>query len=1003
MVQSAKNLATSTRVNSAVITSPVSILKGVGPKIQASLNNMGIYTIGDLLFHFPIDVLDWKSYHKVVTPDIIDTKVILLVTPKKITTSVGNLPNIVHCIDEAGQEVKLPYFSYGAFVGNLLRRDVPINEKILVRGKLKYGYQGYYEIANAERHPFTNKNALKAEAIYRLSEGITLTNIRKMVAEALDYLESNVGSASKDWLSDAYLKQYEWRSSISSLRSIHYPSSTKDLHIASKTFERLAFDELVMKNIEDIVKASNSAKPAEIEASYTVDGAFTLTKLFERSLPFQLTDCQKNATQAIYADMKQPYRMKHLLQGDVGSGKSVVSFLAMLRAVECGKQALLLAPTDILARQHLSTFRSFIEEMMEKNKTNPVFASSSSTRAVSLPKLGFLSSDIKGKVRERLVEDAQRGEINLVIGTHALLSDGIFDAFSDVGLVVIDEEQRFGVEQRNILAEKANTLLLSATPIPRTHLLFMQRGHQVSILLNQPKRKRPISTLIVDGKDHEKLLERIKIHLPNGTKVFWVCASLNPVSSYPGTSAMERYEELSSLFPEKVGLIHGQMAAEEKEAVMREFSQPEAKIQILVSTTVIEVGIDVADVSLCVIDRADRYGLTQLHQIRGRIGRGPKPPREQLPQCYCMLVSYQPTSSQIENDDGYQKKDYSIAMERLSVLKNTTDGFKIAEADLTIRGPGDVFGSKQSGKIKYRVASLPFHHYLLSEARSIALKILDNRIDRSIINYDTRACATNAIHISSSSTELLISAPAASISKPVTKRSIATAKTEKVEVKGSRLIDAIDDSSLLIAIDFEATGFSTSNDRIIELGACVVGSKHLSFNSYINPGEHVVISEVITSITTITRELINREGKPFASVFLQFLDWIEEHRKAHSNVILIAHNGKTYDFPLLRAEIERSMRSSHRDPRLQSFLDNHDGYLLLDSLTVLRKQEVSGAYKLPSKGLSNLYEFVSGQGHLNAHTALADVHALDRVIESEQFRESFRKVAPSFLFRMKDI
>lgn len=658
-----------------------------------------------------------------------------------------------------------------------------------------------------------------------------------------------------------------------------------------------------------------------------------------------------------------------------------------------------------------------------------------------IPALSIVGSVI-GKKREKLHADIKQGQVDIVIGTHALLTEGVFDLFQDVGLVVIDEEQRFGVEQRNILADRSNVLITTATPIPRSQLLVVQDEYTVSTLLAKPSNKRAIKTIIYPKHVIEKIIETVGSNIEHGSKVFWVCASLNPVKTAPGQSTLERYDELSKRFPGKVGLIHGQMSAEDKLRIMKQFSSRDSNIRVLVSTSVIEVGIDVPDVSILIIDRAERFGLSQLHQLRGRIGRGDKPTTEKIEKCYCILIH-----SDEVNIDG----DLSLSLERLKILEENDDGFKIAEEDLRLRGPGDIFGTLQSGKSKYRVASMPHHSYLLDEAKSTAISILNHRRSESLKgsnNLDISAIENPMLKIFFDDEELqlvraflldqILETSSSMVVQPLRKK-ISQPKTklakriedpvENVEVPSS----AFDiDQYLTIVVDLETTGLSPQNDRIIQLAACVLDDTDQNYNSFVYH-ENCKVPSKISKITGITDDILLSKGKSFENVWEDFMRWIDSQRVAHEGkysndkdvndavtgagkqlppVLLIAHNGKRFDFQFMSNEINRVLSKKSKNVTLKDWtilwksnmspkeIDSSPSALpiwLLDSIELMNDKRVVEGYDLTKKSLSYLYHFVTNSDIINAHDALADVQALSEVLQSEKFNSRWKTAAKNYI------
>ena len=461
------------------------------------------------------------------------------------------------------------------------------------------------------------------EPVYPLTAGLTATKLRPIITQAIEMASSEL-SMHDDKLSQFYQEieklqnnatlrddnlkernkkniaqlQYSskmWPSAIEAIKSIHYPKSNESFAVDSKARQRLAFDELVYLTYQKLAqeRAQEAASESDMEQS---DSKYELklqtsgiTDQFLRALPFNLTKSQQKCISDIFTDLESKEKMMRLVQGDVGSGKTVVAFMAMLRAVESGKQACLLAPTMILANQHYSNLVKLVKGIKNGDRDIGV---------------RMITGSVVGKERLQLLKDVNDSTVDILIGTHALLSEKVLEAFNNnLGIVVIDEEQRFGVGQRELLTGRANALFTTATPIPRSLLLVTQQDKSISTLTEKPPSKRPIITVLRGASITNVIIDRLKANIMYGTKVFWVAPTLEPSKRMPGASATERFEQLNGLFPGQVGLLHGQMTDEQKKDVMDKFAMAESDIKILVATTVIEVGVDVPDASICIIDR----------------------------------------------------------------------------------------------------------------------------------------------------------------------------------------------------------------------------------------------------------------------------------------------------------------------------------------------------------------------------------------------------------------
>jgi ATP-dependent DNA helicase RecG len=610
--------------------------------------------------------------------------------------------------------------------------DVVISGKIVIDS-----YSKKYQIVNPDIVKPLSKidktnNSFSVEAVYPLTNGISNSKLKKMIEEALKIAEEELKN---DWMDSSLLKKNNWPSLLNSLKYLHSPKTLDCLKITNKAYERLAFDEILCLYLNQLRNNKDQEKEKK-DSKYMLAGEKVLTKELEKQLPFTLTKSQRTSINDIFEDVADDRRMMRLVQGDVGSGKTIVAIMAMLRSVESGKQACLLAPTEILANQHYSTITSFLTLIQDA-----AMNFNTKTKGVGRPCIArLITGSTKPKERDEILNNLKEGSIDILVGTHSLLGEKVIDSFQNLGLAVIDEEQRFGVNQRDILAKKTNAIFTSATPIPRSLMLLLQEDYSISTLLEKPPAKRPTQTVLIGVSLSEKIIERIKANLPYGSKIFWITPCLNPSPTMPGSSAMERINQLSSMFPGKVALLHGKMSSDEKKSIMANFSASDTPFQILVATSVVEVGIDVPDASICVIDHAENFGLSQLHQIRGRVGRGAAPPNERLKECYCVLLfnDHQLSSEDksITDIDIYKAKA-AEAQSKLQILVNSNDGFEIAEADFRIRGPGDVFGVRQHGFDMYKFAQVNEHTQLFADARIVA-----KNLDTGLLNVNDQQKGT---------------------------------------------------------------------------------------------------------------------------------------------------------------------------------------------------------------------------------------------------------------------
>lgn len=669
----------------APLFATVRSLKGVGPKVEGLLNKLlaprhegGHARVIDLLWHLPVSVID-----RPIAPRIADARVGELATvevtvmehrPGGGRRGGSRGPYRVLVEDGAGAALELVYFKADP---TYIKRLLPEGSRRLVSGRLE-SYDGWLQmphpdhVANVDRaEPGATAALPLHEPVYPLTAGLTNTTLRKAVSEALRHLP-----AIPEWIDAAFLAKNAWPSFSEALRCLHAPEAEADLLPSTPPRARLAYDELLANQLALAVIRARLKR----RAGRRLQGHGTLRRSLLAALPFRLTGAQQRALVEIDADLASPHRMLRLLQGDVGSGKTVVALLAMATAVEAGAQAALMAPTELLARQHLATIGEFA--------------------ATAGLRVALLTGRERGGERAAIVEALQHGRIDILIGTHALLQEPV--VFNDLGLVVIDEQHRFGVHQRLALQGKgggsgAELLVMTATPIPRTLLLTSYGDMDVSRLDEKPPGRKPIVTRSVPLERLDEVIDRVDRAVHAGAQVYWVCPLVAESELLDLAAAEERHAALAKRFGGKVGLVHGKLGGKDKDRVMGAFAS--GALSILVSTTVIEVGVDVPNASIMIIEHAERFGLAQLHQLRGRVGRGAK-------ESSCILLYRQPLSE--------------AARQRLNVMRATEDGFVIAEEDLRLRGGGELLGTRQSGLPLFRIATLPEHESLLQAARDEA-------------------------------------------------------------------------------------------------------------------------------------------------------------------------------------------------------------------------------------------------------------------------------------------
>lgn len=649
-----------------------STIPGVGERVKDILGNLAGYRIIDLIWHVPYSIIDRRNMPSIpeMRPGTITTT---LVRVEKYlpppTHSKKKPPFKVICYHPTGFLTLVFFHGKEQYIQKLL----PLGEMRVISGTVDR-YDGGVQMVHPDHIAPESALSLvqKVEAVYSLTQGITHRYLHKIMEAALHRTPSL-----PEWIEAALLQQYHWKDWQTAIKSLHTPQAATDLAATAHTRMRLAYDELLANQLalKLMRKAATKAK------GYSIKGSGTLCRQLYNTLPFSLTSNQKLVLKEIFTDQEKPYRMMRLLQGDVGSGKTIVAVFAMLNAIDAGFQAALMAPTEILARQHAAS----IQKLLVPLGIN----------------VAFLSGTVKRKERTVLLQALAQGTIPIIIGTHALFQDDIM--FHKLGLAVIDEQHRFGVKQRMLLTKKGgNTdmLMMSATPIPRTLSLSLYGDIECSLLTEKPSGRQPITTRMVPIQKLSSIIDGLKRILSKKEKVYWICPLIDESESSDLAAAKERHTTLTHIFGTRVGLVHGQMKAKEREEAMAAFK--DGQVDILVATTVIEVGVDVPHATTIVIEHAERFGLSQLHQLRGRVGRNDK-------ACFCILL--------------YHALPH-LAKERLKTMCESNDGFFIAEQDLRLRGSGEILGTRQSGLPEYKIANLYDHFDLLKIASKDADYIL---------------------------------------------------------------------------------------------------------------------------------------------------------------------------------------------------------------------------------------------------------------------------------------
>jgi ATP-dependent DNA helicase RecG len=650
-------------------------LPGVGPKLEklyARLLDRDAPRVIDLLFHLPSGAVDRRARPKLrdVQPGQVVTVAVTVDDHRPAPPHRARAPYRIYAHDDTG-DITLTYFNARR---EYLEKLLPVGETRYVSGTAEF-YDGMLQMVHPDR--VVDEQGFAAlpliEPVYALTEGLAAGNVRRAMNDALARLPDLT-----EWQDEAWVARERFPSFAAALRHLHRPAEPHDILPESLAWTRLAYDELLAGQLAlALVRAHMRRQAGRGSAS---EGR--LRARIMKALPYALTHSQQRAVDDIIADLARPQRMLRLLQGDVGSGKTVVALIAAAAVIEAGRQAAFMAPTEILARQHLATIAPLAE-------------------AAGL-RVAILTGRERGGERESILDRLTLGDIDLLIGTHALFQEEV--AFHDLALAIVDEQHRFGVHQRLALAQKGeavDVLVLTATPIPRTLVLTYFGDMDVSELREKPPGRRPIDTRAIPLTRIAEVEDAVGRALQAGQRAYWVCPLVEESEKIDLAAAEARFEELRQRFGNKIDLVHGRMKGSEKDAAMARFATGET--QLLVATTVIEVGVDVPEATVMVIEHAERFGLAQLHQLRGRIGRGPR-------QSTCLLLYKAPLG------EG--------AKARLAILRETEDGFRIAEEDLKLRGEGDLLGARQSGLPGFRIARIEKHGKYLGPARDDAALIL---------------------------------------------------------------------------------------------------------------------------------------------------------------------------------------------------------------------------------------------------------------------------------------
>ncbi len=658
------------------LLSDINNIKGIGTKTSKLFKKKNINTIFDLIWSLPRDSIDRTNLVKINELQIGKIQTIRITVNKYNFPRIRNLPNRVLCEDDTGKLECIFFNSYEGYIKKIL----PLGTSVTISGKVTY-YKKKYQITNPTHVSSDTNSVKKLFSSYSLTEGLTEKKYNSIINEVL----KNVPDLA-EWLSDEILKRFNYIGWKKSILELHNPKNVKK---KGNFLNRLIFDEilstfLINSKIRKTIKKIKKNKKVFNE---------TQMNNIKNKIDFELTKDQLVAIDQINNDLKSNQKMFRLLQGDVGSGKTIVALIASMNVISSGFQVCIMAPTEILVKQHYN----LAKKLFNKNIN-----------------IKILTSKTEHKKKKEIQNDLKNNIINIIIGTHSLFQEKI--EYNNLGLIVIDEQHKFGVKQRKKLSDKGgkncDILVMSATPIPRTMIMTVFGDMDTSIIKNKPKNRKEIKTYSKLESKINDVVKFVKKEIDLENQVFWVCPLIEESKKVDHQSSIKRYENLKKIFKDKVGLLHGALNKEEKDNILHKFLN--RKIDILVSTTVIEVGIDFPKANVIIIENANKFGLSQLHQLRGRVGRGDK-------QSYCILML---KSNLSEN-----------AKKRINILKSTNDGFKISDEDMKLRGYGDLLGFKQSGLQSFRLADPVQNEDLFFLAENEVKKIESE--DQSLSKYMT--------------------------------------------------------------------------------------------------------------------------------------------------------------------------------------------------------------------------------------------------------------------------
>ncbi|MDF2556289.1 MAG: recG [Bacillales bacterium] len=652
----------------SILDEPVSILKGIGKDTQDELNNMDIYTVEDLINYYPFRYEDCRV--KEIVSANHDERVTItgIVQTMPVVSYYGRKKSRLAFKMLTGQHL----VSVHLFNQHYLKSKIELNQDLTVTGKWD---KNRLSITASSLKLNATSNEKQFEPVYHVKGDISVKNLRRWIQLALEAAKDSINET----MPESLLKKYRLADRKTALQQLHFPLSEEDVKQARRRFvyEEFLLFQLKMQALRKTIRENSGG----IQQKYDEE----ILKKFVDGLPFKLTNAQRNVLKDILIDLKSPNRMNRLLQGDVGSGKTVVAAISILASISAGYQTALMAPTEILAEQHVQSLLQFFGEMDIK--------------------LELLTSSVKTKARRDILERLASGEIDLIIGTHALIQNDV--VFRNLGLVITDEQHRFGVEQRKTLREKGenpDVLFMTATPIPRTLAITAFGEMDVSVMNEMPAGRKEIITKWVKQDQLDEVLKFTQKQIESGRQAYVICPLIEESEKMDYQNAVDVHAQLVHFFQSKirVGLMHGRLSANEKDEIMRDFAAN--KIQILVSTTVVEVGVNVPNATCMLVYDAERFGLSQLHQLRGRVGRGEH-------QSYCILIA---------------DPKNEIGVERLTIMTETNDGFVLSERDLQLRGPGDFFGKKQSGIPEFKLGDMVHDFTILEVARQDAAELVNS-------------------------------------------------------------------------------------------------------------------------------------------------------------------------------------------------------------------------------------------------------------------------------------